>query len=249
MIHYTKINTMFARAEGTGLIVPGTWATPEIAYLAEAQWYFTEKVDGTNIRVAVADISIDAGVGSRGPYLLPQDISYGGRTDDALISTHILRNLDERFRTEAGVQILQGVFPSGGAILFGEGYGDKVNKQGKRSYKEGADFVLFDVLVQSGEGPLWLTRENVEDVASHLDVPVVPVVGSGTLADAIDLVKGEFTSAWGDFEAEGIVAKPMVDLLTRRGDRIITKLKLQDFRRLEAHITKEAAAEARKAAQ
>ncbi len=248
MIAYTKINTMFER-NGLGLIVPSTWATPEIAYLADAQWYWTEKVNGTNIRVSVADISIDAGVGSRGAYLLPQDISYGGRTDDALISTHILRNLDERFRTEAGVQVIQGVFPAGGAILFGEGYGDKVNRQGGQSYKEGADFVLFDVLEQSGEGPLWLTRENVEDVADNLGLDVVPVVGQGTLYDAIDLVKGEYTSQWGDFAAEGVVAKPVVELQTRRGERIITKLKAQDFRRLEAHAAKEASAQAHKSAQ
>jgi len=36
-------------------------------------------------------------------------------------------------------------------------------------------------------------------------------------------------SKWGDFEAEGIVARPAVELKTRAGERIITKLKTRDF--------------------
>jgi hypothetical protein len=36
-------------------------------------------------------------------------------------------------------------------------------------------------------------------------------------------------SWWGDFDAEGIVARPQVELFTRAGHRIITKLKCKDF--------------------
>ncbi len=35
----------------------------------------------------------------------------------------------------------------------------------------------------------------------------------------------------GDFEAEGIVARPDVELLDRRGKRVITKIKAVDFRK------------------
>ena len=38
-----------------------------------------------------------------------------------------------------------------------------------------------------------------------------------------------FSSQWGDFIAEGIVARPKVEMKTRRGDRIITKIKYRDF--------------------
>jgi len=37
-------------------------------------------------------------------------------------------------------------------------------------------------------------------------------------------------SVWGDFQAEGIVARPGVELFDRAGRRIITKLKCRDFR-------------------
>lgn len=36
-------------------------------------------------------------------------------------------------------------------------------------------------------------------------------------------------SQWGDFIAEGIVARPATELLTRNGERIITKIKHKDF--------------------
>ena len=68
---YTKINTMFMRDE-RGLIIPGEWATPEIAWLSENKWHFTEKVDGTNIRVFVGEPDPER----------YNNISYGGRTDD-----------------------------------------------------------------------------------------------------------------------------------------------------------------------
>jgi hypothetical protein len=38
-----------------------------------------------------------------------------------------------------------------------------------------------------------------------------------------------FTSTWGDFQAEGIVARPAVEMKTRSGHRIITKVKCKDF--------------------
>ena len=34
---------------------------------------------------------------------------------------------------------------------------------------------------------------------------------------------------WGDFIAEGIVARPKVTLFTRKGERLITKIKHRDF--------------------
>ena len=36
-------------------------------------------------------------------------------------------------------------------------------------------------------------------------------------------------STWGDFEAEGIVARPKTELMARNGSRLITKIKCRDF--------------------
>jgi len=38
-----------------------------------------------------------------------------------------------------------------------------------------------------------------------------------------------FMSAWGEFKAEGIVARPSIELIARNGKRIITKIKHKDF--------------------
>jgi hypothetical protein len=85
--------------------------------------------------------------------------------------------------------------------------------------------VLFDVKV----GSVWLERKNVEDVAKKLGVDVVPVIGSGTLHDMVKFCRDGIISRWGDFRAEGIVARPRVELLDRLGHRVITKLKCIDF--------------------
>lgn len=210
MDEYHKINTMFKRnMAGNKKIIEGDWAIPELELLKDVQWQFTEKVDGTNIRVKWDG----------------KDVVFGGRTDNAQIPNGVINRLNELFYSVPGKKRLSEVFPEGEVLLFGEGFGAKIQKGGG-NYKQEQDFVLFDVKV----GNLWLTRENVEDVAQKLQLDVVPVIGQGTLAQAIELVKGGLKSTWGDFEAEGIVARPMVELRDRRGNRIVTKIKAVDFK-------------------
>ena len=74
-----------------------------------------------------------------------------------------------------------------------------------------------------------MKREDVEDIAKKLGLDIVPVLGGGTLGDLVRIVKAGFNSRWGDFPAEGIVARPKVELIARNGQRIITKLKHKDF--------------------
>ena len=50
------------------------------------------------------------------------------------------------------------------------------------------------------------------------------------LSTAIDIVKNGLKSTFGDFEAEGIVARPVVPMFSRNGDRIIVKIKGKDFK-------------------
>ena len=76
----------------------------------------------------------------------------------------------------------------------------------------------------------WLQRPDVEDVARKLSLDIVPVIGSGTLHECIDRVRNGMGSTWCKFEAEGIVARPATELVSRGGHRIITKIKCRDFR-------------------
>ena len=68
------------------------------------------------------------------------------------------------------------------------------------------------------------------DITSRLGIKIVPKVREGTLDDAVELTRSGFKSEWGIFIAEGIVARPKVELQTRGGHRIITKIKHEDFK-------------------
>ena len=208
MSEYHKIQTIFKRdmASKRKTLMEGDWTLPEFEYLAGNAWTFTEKVDGTNIRVIFKDGAV----------------AFGGRTEDADIPLPLLGRLNERFLPLA--RKLGEVFTDGAAVLYGEGYGAKIQKGGGH-YRADQDFVLFDVRV----GPWWLQRADVEDVAQKLGLDVVPVIGEGTLHDAVAMAKAGIRSTWGDFQAEGIVARPKVELNTRGGQRLIAKIKCRDF--------------------
>lgn len=53
MKEYHKINTIFKRDPETRnkTLLEGQYSVPEFEYLANNKWIFTEKIDGTNIRV------------------------------------------------------------------------------------------------------------------------------------------------------------------------------------------------------
>lgn len=208
MSEYHKIQSIFKRdlTSKRKTLIEGDWTLPEFEYLANNIWTFTEKVDGTNIRVIFKDYSV----------------IFGGRTDNAQIPARLVTRLNERFFDL--VPKLREIFPSGSAVLYGEGYGANIQKGGV-NYRQDQDFVLFDIKC----GDWWLQRADVEDVASKLGLDVVPIIGEGTLHDAVSQAKAGIISTWGDFQAEGIVARTKTELKTRSGHRIITKIKCRDF--------------------
>lgn len=212
---YIKIQTVFKRTE-RGVIVPGEWSLPEFGYLADLQWTWTEKVDGTNIRLHWD--------GSR--------VTIGGRTDNAQVPAKLTAAL----AAYVDPVIWRTVFDEGGDVtVYGEGYGPGIQKGG--NYRDDQMVVIFDVKV----GDWWLRREDVQDVADKLGLEVVPPAGAATLTDTVGTVRqvaegdGIFRSLLASrhektFDrAEGLVGRPVVDLFDRRGDRIVTKIKVKDF--------------------
>jgi hypothetical protein len=208
MKEYHKIQTVFLRDLTTKFktLLEGEFAMPEFKYLANNEWVFTEKVDGTNIRVMFDSTQI----------------TFGGKTDSAQIPALLVTRLQEMFLPQIGT--FKEKFPNG-VCLYGEGYGEKIQKGGG-NYKDYQDFVLFDVKI----GDWWLERSAVEEIANALSLDVVPIIGTGTLYDMLEKTRWGFSSTWGDFNAEGIVARPICELKSRNGERIITKLKHRDFR-------------------
>jgi ATP-dependent RNA circularization protein (DNA/RNA ligase family) len=205
---YHKIQTVYKRDPATKYktLLEGEYSLPEFEYLKYNEWEWTEKVNGTNIRVFCDGNST---------------CTFEGRSNNSQIPASLFNKLKEMFPVD---KFIKG-FGETPIILFGEGYGPKIQKGGG-NYREDVSFVLFDVKING----YWLSRDNVEDIADNLGIDHVPIIGSGDLYEMIEYVYSGFKSQWGDFEAEGIVARPSVELLTRTGERIITKIKRRDFK-------------------
>lgn len=214
MDEYPKIYGPYKRAtEGPdrNKVIPGQWSLPEFEYLADTPWVWTEKIDGTNIRV----------------HWDGHAVTFGGRTDNASIPARLISVLRNMFFEE----LFEQAFGPDTVTLYGEGYGAGVQRGGGRYCPTGVDFVLFDVRI----GRFWLTRTNVEDVAEKLGIDTVPLVFTGTVAQAILRVSNGQGSYWGTLEgrvpflAEGLVGTPVPGLLDRAGRRIAMKVKTPDF--------------------
>ena len=114
-----------------------------------------------------------------------------------------------------------------GLTFYGEGYGAGIQKGG--DYRPDKGFILFDVMTSDG---IWLERHNVIDIAGQFDIPDVAVFWDGTLEEAVEFFATDEpipSIAKGNGEMEGWVLRPTVELFDRRGNRVITKLKVKDF--------------------
>lgn len=206
MNEYHKIVTVWERDPETKFktLIQGKWATPEFEYLHGLDWLWTEKVDGTNIRVIWDG----------------EKVVFGGKTDAAQLYAPLVERLQSLFYAGALARIFDQP-----ACLYGEGFGPRIQKGGSH-YGESVDFALFDVLVNGN----WLERVNVQDIANKLQCQIAPLVGRGSLDEAIAVARSGMTSLWGNFQSEGLVCRPAVEMRDRRGNRIITKIKTADFR-------------------
>lgn len=215
MREYHKIETVFERDTfGSKKLIPGVYRNETVAFLANNHWLFTEKIDGTNIRVCWDG----------------HQITFRGRTDKAEIPKHLLAKLTEIFLNDATEQLFEQIFGEKEVILFGEGYGTKVQKCGDQ-YRSDVGFILFDVLI----GDIYLARRsaslyNVESIAKMFGLEIVPVVLVGTIDDAINFVKSEPDSTIGTAKMEGVVGHPYVEVCDRLGKRVIVKIKVRDFK-------------------
>jgi len=111
---YHKIQTIFKRDPETKLktLLLGQYSLPEFEYLKDNNWVFTEKVDGTNIRVIFDG----------------ETLAYKGKTDQAQMPPQLLERLKESFDPQ--IDTFKSLFPTG-ACLYGEGYGAKIQKGGE----------------------------------------------------------------------------------------------------------------------
>ena len=209
MKEYHKIETIFERdVDGTKKLIEGKFRNETVEFLKNNVWQFTEKIDGTNIRV----------------HWDGHEISFAGRTDRAQIPNHLIDKLIEIFSNVSTEELFEQMFGEKEVILFGEGYGAKIQNIGSR-YRSDVSFILFDVMVDG----MYLARNNVESIATSLGVEIVPIVLEGTISEAVEFVKNKQNSTIGHAKMEGVVGRPKVELFDRRGNRLIVKIKVCDF--------------------
>lgn len=208
MVEYHKIETLYERDEKTKKLIDGKFRNPAVEYLKDNIWQFTEKVDGTNIRV----------------HWDGHKVEFGGRTDKAQIPNHLQNRLNELFGGHINEEMFEQKFEDKDVMLFGEGYGLKIQTNG---YRDDVDFILFDVMIGGNYQP----REIVEEIAQYFKLDVVPIVLEGTIQEAVDYVKNNRKSliAKNGAEIEGLVGRTKVETLDRTGHRNIVKIKYRDF--------------------
>jgi len=206
---YPKIQSIYKRDHKTNRFIEGDWSLPEFGYLAGSAWEWTEKIDGTNIRVIWDGSAVEI----------------KGRTDKAQLQ----KELDETLRQKFTLELLAGQFPEPpGVTLYGEGYGRKIQKAGSLYLPDGTGFILFDVKV----GSWWLKREDVYNIAEAMDIPHAAVLErEGSIFEAIEYVRSGPQSVLSAVPQvmEGLVLRNPYGMLLRNGQRIITKLKVRDF--------------------
>ncbi len=208
MKQYHKIQTIFKRDPETKYktLLIEEWSMPEFEYLAKNIWVMTEKIDGTNIRIMWDGAHV----------------KIGGKTDNAQLHADLVENLIRMFPAEKMLEHF-GVDP---ICLYGEGYGAGIQKGGG-DYSQNKTFILFDAFC----GGLWLSGSSLLDIRDKMEIDYVPVFHIGTLYEALEMTRGGFSTSLGKRNriAEGLVCRPMHELMTRRGERIITKIKHKDF--------------------
>lgn len=207
MEKYTKIDGIYIRDNVTKKVIIGKYTDKTIEYLNDIEWIGTEKIDGMNIRVCWDGY----------------DIEFRGRTDRAVIPIKLLEHLKKTFDCH---ELFEQKFGEKEVILFGEGYGAKIN--GNHLDEKDNKFILFDVMVNGH----YLDFEDMCDIADYFGIPHVYAYCKYTsLYELMLMVKrGNLRSLVNpDRLAEGIVARPLHELQDGYGNRIITKLKRKDL--------------------
>lgn len=208
MSEYHKIETLYERDERTFKLKPEMILKNRVYGIIKT-WHWTEKIDGTNIRVIWKD----------------GKLTFGGKTDNAQIHADLVKWLYEHITLES----LKAAFPEDvtDVVIYGEGYGAGIQKGGGL-LSPVKKFIMFDVLIG---GQWWLSDENMRDVATKLGLDAVPYLGEMTLEDAAAKVRAGFKSSISVVvtDAEGMVGRPVEALFDKKGHRLIVKLKTKDF--------------------
>ena len=257
---YQKINTIFKR-DAKNIIMPyEQFSEPEFEYLRNLKWRGEEKIDGTNMRIEVKPGFVYNQKYENNVDLVETDellgvkfsIRIAGKTDNAQIPKKLLNHMQEKYTNEKIYACLglkeyipvgewaehkwvdKSGNPNAAAVpmytIYGEGYGEGI-QSGGWYIKGGNEFIVFDVKVNG----IYLKTEARDEIANKLGAPIVPFIGYFTLDEAIDFVRKGFRSKVAENPdakmAEGLVLRTDLGLRNRMGERLIVKVKYEDFQK------------------
>lgn len=214
---YHKIETPYERdMDGSKKLIEGQFRSKYVKYLKDAEWIFTEKIDGTNIRVCWDG----------------HTFVFKGRTDRANLPAGLILRLQQLFLNNEMEELVEQMFGEKEVMFIGEGYGAGIQAVGKDYIPDGQDFILFDVVVEGK----YLDHDNVVEIATALGLKMVPVILTGTIDDAVKLVKNNPSSLVGTCVMEGVVGRLPVNMYDSRGNRMIVKIKCHDFEHADGNL-------------
>lgn len=194
----------------------------DLAFGLIKEWQVFEKIDGTNIRITFErDLAKEANTRDGKNYFT---VTFDGRKKDSSIPSFLYKYLQDTFTVEK----MASVFPNTSrVILYGEGYGSKIQSGGK--YRDDVSFILFDVFVKD---EWWLAYEDRLQIADALQIDHVPYLGKMEEAEIIDYVSMHPKSKIAkdiNFPMEGVVCTTNPILRLRNGDPIKFKLLSEDL--------------------
>lgn len=214
---YPKIQTLWKRTKRVGktggVIIPGDYSMPELANVTFYE--VTEKIDGQCITVV----------------LTKDDIKIQGKSEKSEFNKaheELLSYIREKITRD----LIDKIFDFGKAstvTLYGEGYGPKI--QSGHHYREDQSFILFDVLRDN----TWLDGDEVTNIAADLGIDRVPIIEKAQPVWWIEqFVESRPHSLISKTAMlEGVVCRSVPLMFTKRGDRIMFKLKCKDYDQLD----------------
>lgn len=212
---YFKIQNLYKKTEPDAdkqrKLIIGNYSCEEFTNIK--QWRVDEKVDGTNIRIMYSN-----GI-----------VQFGGKTDAANIPAHLVSYLMKTFTDEK----MEAVFPRNedgtrpSVIIYGEGYGSKIQEPQGSNYRKDVAFICFDIQV----GNWWLERGHVRAICDQLGIQCVPEIGVMEEHQILEFVRSKPLSLISEVPQmmEGVVCRSDPLVLFRNQKPVIFKLRCKDL--------------------
>ena len=238
-------------------IILGEFSNKEAEYLFNCPWEAYSKIDGTNSKIAFYPSSQNIVVGGKtdkassqhgqfemlqkiGEQIKPQLCAMFPKDTAKFVPVKGNDNKVEFWDIADPLGITKIVPARSGQYIvgleevpiyiYGEYFGQGIQKCGGRYIQNGNGFVVFDIKQQG-----WWTPKDVRDsLCKGLKLEQVPFLGIMTLKEIEEKVRASFTT---QFEKaadptmieEGIVARPTVPMFSSNGNRVIVKVKYCDY--------------------